>query len=185
MYRLAFAASKDVGDGAGMLAVFVDRVKKVAQEVGADLVVCCMDYGAPLRRSMLGASKKPDKTPEQEAVVALGREALDILISDELGTRPYELYSGGEAFRINFALRVALSKLLARRAGASLRTLIVDEGFGTQDTQGRERLVESINAIQEDFDKVLVITHIDELKEAFPVRIEVFKTPSGSQIRVN
>ena len=84
MYRLAFAASKDVGDGAGMLAVFVDRVKKVAQEVGADLVVCCMDYGASLRRSLLGASKKPDKTPEEEAVVALGREALGIL----RGTHP-------------------------------------------------------------------------------------------------
>ena len=81
-------------------------------------------------------------------------------------------------------LRVALSKLLARRAGASLRTLVIDEGFGTQDAQGRERLIESINAIQEDFDKVLVITHIDELKDAFPVRIEVYKTPLGSQIRI-
>jgi len=112
-------------------------------------------------------------------------ETLEITVSDELGPRAYELYSGGEAFRINFALRVALSKLLARRAGASLRTLIIDEGFGTQDTQGRERLIESINAIQEDFDKVLVITHIDELKEAFPVHIEVFKTPAGSQVRVS
>ncbi len=50
------------------------------------------------------------------------REALDILISDDLGTRPYELYSGGEAFRINFAVRVALSRLLAasRRRPAAL-----------------------------------------------------------------
>lgn len=76
MYRLAFAASKDVGDASGMLAVFVERVKKVAQEIGADLVACCMDYGVPLRRSILGATKKPDKTPEQEAVVQMGREAL-------------------------------------------------------------------------------------------------------------
>src|SRR5207253_11286742 len=67
-------------------------------------------------------------------------ETLDITISDELGTRPYELYSGGEAFRINFALRVALSRLLARRAGAPLPTLILDEGFGTQDGAGREKI---------------------------------------------
>ena len=60
-------------------------------------------------------------------------ETLDIDISDELGTRAYELYSGGESFRINFAIRIALSKLLARRAGARLRTLFIDEGFGTQD----------------------------------------------------
>ena len=111
-------------------------------------------------------------------------ETLDINISDELGARRYEMYSGGEAFRIDFALRIALSKLLAHRAGAPLPTLIIDEGFGSQDASGREHLVEAINSIQGDFEKVLVITHIEELKEAFPVRIEVDKTPSGSVIRV-
>jgi len=109
------------------------------------------------------------------------REALDILISDELGTRPYELYSGGEAFRINFAVRVALSRLLARRAGAQLRCLFIDEGFGTQDARGREQLVAAITSIQDDFDRILVITHIDELKESFPARLEVRKTPDGSE----
>ncbi len=112
------------------------------------------------------------------------REALDILISDELGTRPYELYSGGEAFRVNFALRIALSRLLAHRAGAQLRSLFIDEGFGTQDARGREQLVSAINTIQDDFDRILVITHIDELKDAFPARIEVTKTPQGSQFRL-
>ncbi len=108
------------------------------------------------------------------------REALDIIISDELGSRPYEMYSGGEAFRINFAIRVALSRLLARRAGAQLRCLFIDEGFGTQDASGREHLVSAINSIQDDFDRILVITHLDELKDAFPARIEVRKTPNGS-----
>ena len=107
-------------------------------------------------------------------------ETLDIKIADELGTRNYETYSGGEAFRINFAVRIALSKLLARRAGARLQTLVIDEGFGTQDAQGRERLVEAINSIQDDFEMILVITHIEELKDAFPVRIEVTKTEGGS-----
>ena len=50
--------------------------------------------------------------------------------------------------------------------------------------QGRERLVEAINVIQSDFDQVIVITHIDELKDAFPTRIQVTKTPLGSQIEV-
>ncbi len=107
-------------------------------------------------------------------------ETLDIIIGDELGTRPYELFSGGESFRINFALRVAMSKLLARRSGAPLPTLIIDEGFGSQDGPGRLRLVEAINAIQPDFQRILVITHVDELKDAFPVRIEVSKGPEGS-----
>ena len=112
-------------------------------------------------------------------------ETLDIRISDDMGTRRYELFSGGEAFRINFALRIALSKLLARRAGARLQTLIIDEGFGTQDGKGREKLVEAIDSIRDDFEKILVITHIDELKDAFPTRIEITKDSTGSQITVD
>jgi exonuclease SbcC len=108
------------------------------------------------------------------------RETLDIKISDELGTRNYETYSGGETFRINFALRLALSKLLSSRAGAPLPTLFIDEGFGTQDPAGLERLVEAIRIIQDDFQRIIVITHMEELKEVFPVRIEVSKTSDGS-----
>ncbi|MDX1530297.1 MAG: SbcC/MukB-like Walker B domain-containing protein, partial [Rhodothermales bacterium] len=106
------------------------------------------------------------------------KETLDIRITDEAGvSRAYEMFSGGEAFRVNFALRIALAQLLAERSGVRIRTLVVDEGFGTQDKQGVESLVEAIQAIREDFDKVIVITHLDELKEAFPVRIEVQKHP--------
>jgi len=111
-------------------------------------------------------------------------ETLEIEIGDELGTRSYEMYSGGEAFRIDFALRVALARLIARRAGAPLPILIIDEGFGSQDAQGRERLVEAINAVAPEFEKVLVITHMEELKELFPVRIEVTRTEQGSMVRV-
>jgi len=105
------------------------------------------------------------------------KETLDIKISDELGIRDYELYSGGEAFRIDFSLRIALSKLLTRRAGTKLRTLVMDEGFGTQDEEGIDNLVQAIQSISEDFDKILVITHLESLKDAFPVRIEVTKLP--------
>ncbi len=121
---------------------------------------------------------------QREKVTGGIAETLDIAISDEAGTRDYALYSGGEAFRINFAIRIALSKMLAQRAGAQLRTLFLDEGFGTQDAIGRERLVEAINAISNDFDLILVITHIDDLRDAFPARLEVEKTPSGSHVRI-
>lgn len=112
------------------------------------------------------------------------RETLDILISDPNGLRDYELFSGGEAFRVNFAIRLALSKVLAKRAGARLQTLVVDEGFGSQDATGRQRLIEAINLVKENFSCVLVITHLDELKDAFPKRIEVEKTVQGSAIQV-
>jgi DNA repair protein SbcC/Rad50 len=112
------------------------------------------------------------------------RETLDIQISDTVGTRDYEMYSGGEAFRVNFAVRLALSEVLAQRAGARLQTLVIDEGFGSQDAQGRQRLVEAINLVKSDFSLVLVITHIDELRDAFPARIEVEKTSRGSRVNI-
>jgi exonuclease SbcC len=110
---------------------------------------------------------------------------LDIKISDELGTRDYEMFSGGEAFRINFAIRIALSKVLARRAGARLPTLIIDEGFGTQDATGMEKLKEAITSIQDDFEKILVVTHIEDFRDTFPIRIDIVKTVEGSTIEVN
>ncbi len=111
-------------------------------------------------------------------------ETLDIRITDEVGTRPYELFSGGEGFRVNFAIRIALSRLLARRSGARLQTLILDEGFGSQDGKGREKLVEVIDAIKDDFEKILVITHFEEMKDSFAQRIEVIKGSTGSTIQI-
>ncbi len=119
-----------------------------------------------------------DKSREEK------KETLDILISDAVGTREYELFSGGEAFRVNFAIRLALSRVLAQRAGARLQTLVIDEGFGSQDSQGRQRLIEAINLVQDDFAKVIVITHLEELKEAFTARIQVEKTLDGSRVEV-
>jgi exonuclease SbcC len=62
--------------------------------------------------------------------------------------------------------------------------LVIDEGFGSQDAMGRQRLIEAINLAHADFAKILVITHMEELKEVFPTRIEVEKTPNGSSVTV-
>ena len=110
------------------------------------------------------------------------KETLDIIISDSAGTRDYEMFSGGEAFRVNFSIRLALSEILAQRAGARLQTLVIDEGFGSQDALGRQRLIEAINIVKADFAKILVITHIEALKDFFPTRIEIEKTPRGSTV---
>ncbi len=112
------------------------------------------------------------------------RETLEIVVSDANGERAYETFSGGEAFRINFAIRLALARVLARRAGAQVRLLVIDEGFGSQDDLGRQRLVEAINRIQDQFSHILVITHIAALRERFPVRIEVEKRDGRSRLQV-
>lgn len=111
-------------------------------------------------------------------------ETLDLMIADEVGTRSYELYSGGEAFKVNFAVRVALSRLLARRSGAKLETLIIDEGFGSQDEVSRDRLVRAIRSIQNDFARILVITHMSDIKEMFPTHIQITKQNGTSKLQL-
>jgi exonuclease SbcC len=112
------------------------------------------------------------------------KETLDIQIQDRAGIRDYEMFSGGESFRINFAIRLALSHVLAQRAGARLQTLVIDEGFGSQDEIGRQRLTEAITLVKDDYKKILVITHIDALKDTFSTQLVVEKTPTGSVVSV-
>ena len=109
-------------------------------------------------------------------------DTLEILIADSRGTRAYETYSGGEAFRINFSVRLALAQMLAQQAGTSLQMLIIDEGFSTQDPEGCDRLIAAINAISSDFSCILTVTHIQQFKEAFQHRIEVHKADDGSRL---
>lgn len=137
-----------------------------------------------LHRLSGGEMRVRFETQKERKTTGNQAETLDIKISDSTGERPYENYSGGEKFRVNFAIRLALSQVLARRAGARLRMLVIDEGFGSQDPEGRQRLVEAINEVQPEFDCILVITHIDELRDKFPARIDVEKTPTGSRLSV-
>ncbi len=112
------------------------------------------------------------------------KETLDIHIADTAGIRPYELFSGGEAFRVDFALRIAIAKLLARRAGTALQTLIIDEGFGSQDEDGLANIMDALYAIQQDFAKIIIVSHLPEFKHNFPVHFIVEKSASGSAVRV-
>jgi len=111
-------------------------------------------------------------------------ETLEIKIADGLGERDYEVYSGGEAFRIDLAVRVALSKVLAKHAGTKLQFLVIDEGFGSLDETGKDEVIEAVSALKSDFKKVLVVTHIQELKNLFPIRIEITKTKEGSRLEL-
>ncbi len=101
-----------------------------------------------------------------------------------MGIRPYELFSGGEAFRIDFALRIAISKLLARRAGTTLETLIIDEGFGSQDDDGLSCIMDMLHKIQNDFSKVIIVSHLPSMKDQFPVHFMVHKSAAGSSVKI-
>ena len=155
----------------GVQAMLIETVVPRLEEEANHLLGRMTDYRMHLKLE----TQRERRTGRGEAV-----ETLEINVQDELGPRSYEMYSGGEAFRVNLALRIALSKVLAQRMGAPLPTLFIDEGFGTQDAAGREQVLDVISVIQDDFEQIIVITHLDDLKDMFPVRIEVQKGDHGS-----
>jgi exonuclease SbcC len=112
------------------------------------------------------------------------QEVLRITIMDSGLPGPYQTYSGAEKFKIDISLRIAISKFLAHRAGAEIKLLVIDEGFGSLDASGRQDILNVINTVRQDFSKVIIITHLEELKDAFPRRIEVTNGPEGSKVNV-
>lgn len=160
----------------GIQAMIIEQSLRAIEEEANELLRKVTDG----RMSLRFITQKAKKAAADEEPI----ETLEIKIADELGGRDYEMYSGGEAFRINFAIRIAISRLLAARAGAHLKFLAIDEGFGMLDAPGRDDLVAAINSIAGDFEKILVITHIPELKDLFPTKIEVTKDEEGSHLEV-
>jgi exonuclease SbcC len=111
------------------------------------------------------------------------KETLDIKICDEIGIRYYEFFSGGEAFRIDLALRIALIKLLTQKSGNLVKTFIIDEGFGSQDTQNLELIIEMLHILQNEFDLIIIISHLQDMKDHFTSQFFIEKTVIGSQIK--
>ena len=111
-------------------------------------------------------------------------ESLEVVVRDVHGERRYEAYSGGEQFRLNLAMRIGLSKLLAHRAGATLDTLVLDEGLGSLDPDALGQVRECLSALQEEFPLILIVTHVDAMKDTFPDQIHAEAGQNGSTLTV-
>lgn len=112
------------------------------------------------------------------------KETLDIIISDINGVRDYEMFSGGEAFRIDFALRIGICQVIGKRSGVALSTLIIDEGFGALDEEGITLMTSCIYKVKSLFEKIIVVSHLPSMKEVFPAHLLVTKESSGSKVSV-
>jgi exonuclease SbcC len=110
------------------------------------------------------------------------RETLDVIVSDGDADRPLEGFSGGERQRVNLALRLALSELLASRAGHRIQALVLDEAFTALDAEGRQLAIEVIRALEDTFDLTLFITHLPAMGDAFPTQLEVSKGDGSSRV---
>ena len=122
-------------------------------------------------------------TQKQAKTKKTAIDTLDIIVHDNGIDRKYESFSGGEKFRIDFSCHVGISKFLTKRADATIDMFILDEGLASQDINARTIFVDSIKMLSDKFKKILIITHIDTIKEAFDNKMLVTKDPIlGSKV---
>ena len=125
------------------------------------------------------------ETEKESAKGKKSIDTLDILINDSNGSRSYETYSGGEKFRIDFACHIGLAKFLTKRSGATIDFLIIDEGLGSQDDGAKQKFLESVNLLNGIFKQIMVITHIQDLQNAFEKRVLIQKVQlTGSHVEL-
>jgi exonuclease SbcC len=86
---------------------------------------------------------------------------------------PKPVISGGEEDVANLALRLAISQMIADRAGQPLSLLVLDEIFGSLDEERRSAVVELLRSLADRFPQVILITHIESVREGFDRIIRV------------
>jgi exonuclease SbcC len=138
---------------------------------------------------------------QQEAVPSLEQETADLLrrvtrgrysdveitsegglkINDMGAMHDLERFSGGEQDLANLCMRVALSKVLARRSGMDARFIILDEVFGSQDPDRRAALVEALRELDQEFAQVLIVSHFDDFMEHCALQITVKSVDGASK----
>ncbi|MDZ7314707.1 MAG: SMC family ATPase [candidate division KSB1 bacterium] len=87
---------------------------------------------------------------------------------------PIKRFSGGEEDLVNLCLRIAVSQVVAERVGgAPINFIVLDEIFGSQDSERRNLILEALNRLSAQFRQIFIITHIETIRDMLPVLIDV------------
>lgn len=90
-------------------------------------------------------------------------ESYNVLVMDEGEEKP--VISGGEEDVANLVLRLAISQMIAERAGQQLSILILDEVFGSLDVDRRDNVIQLLRRLGGRFEQVILITHVETIRE--------------------
>ena len=95
---------------------------------------------------------------------------------------PISRYSGGEIDMIAVSVRVAISEYLMRSGpdGESYSFLILDEVFGSQDLEHREKMIQMLRSLEERFPQIIAISHISDVQGQFDNTLLVVEDEMGN-----
>jgi exonuclease SbcC len=110
-------------------------------------------------------------------------EKYNVTVQDEGEPKP--VISGGEEDVVNLVLRISLSQMIADRAGQPLSLLILDEVFGSLDVARRDNVIQLLHALEDRFEQVILITHIEGIREGLDqvLRVDYDERSGTSMVR--
>lgn len=99
--------------------------------------------------------------------------------------RPPESLSGGETFVVSLALALGLADVVTHEAGGvEIGTLFVDEGFGSLDPETLDQVLDVLDLLRNGGRVVGIVSHVAEIRQRVPMRLEVVKGRNGSSVRL-
>lgn len=106
----------------------------------------------------------------------------NILVEDGSEFYPISRYSGGEIDMIAVSVRVAISEYLMRfgSQGESYSFLILDEVFGSQDVEHREKMIQMLRSLEERFPQIIAISHNSDVQGQFDNTLLVVEDEQGN-----
>ncbi|HCW73346.1 MAG TPA: hypothetical protein DHM90_05600, partial [Clostridiaceae bacterium] len=128
--------------------------------------------------------KRRNETENRREKIGLGLDVFDEYTGRE---RDVQSLSGGESFKASLSLALGLSDFIESHKGSvNLETIFIDEGFGSLDQDSLDNALESLLELNMSGRIVGIISHVTELKDRIPGRLEVSTVPGkGSRIRIN
>lgn len=98
--------------------------------------------------------------------------------------RSVRTLSGGEGFKTSLSLALGMADVVQSHAGGvQLDTLFIDEGFGTLDEISLEQAIGCLRTLQDGNRMLGIISHVSQLKEEIPAKLQVHSGPRGSSLQ--
>lgn len=159
----ALQAERELARTQSLLAALT-REKRLHDELDRAYSDMRTDLNLQLRPeiSELASAFLTDLTDARYSELELDDQYNIIVLEDGV---PKPVISGGEDDIANLVLRLAISQMIAERAGQNFSLLILDEIFGSLDESRRHHVVELLRKLQDRFEQIILITHIESVRE--------------------
>lgn len=123
---------------------------------------------------------RSDAVAKRGAQSGLDLEVIDHHTGQQRSVRTL---SGGEGFKTSLSLALGMADVVqAHAGGVQLDTLFIDEGFGTLDEVSLEQAIACLRGLQDGSRMLGIISHVPQLKEEIPAKLQIHAGPSGSTV---